>query len=285
MDPFRAEPTGRTGNRHPRLAVAPVGESMTDRTGATPTRLVLFDMDDTLFDHRHAVRESLAAGRREDPRLAARPLGGLLAEYDRLLDEVHPDVLAGRATHAEARRERFRRLYDWAGATLDEQEAEVLSRRYRARYQRFRRPVAGAPALLRALCRAVPVGIVSNNHTDEQRDKMAAIGIEASIRFLVASEDVGVGKPDPAIFLRALELGGVDASETVMVGDNWEADIVGASAAGIRPFWLNRTGRTAPASDRPVPELRDLRPVRTVAPILLAGAAGATVGGRRNRPL
>jgi HAD superfamily hydrolase (TIGR01549 family) len=225
-------------------------------------------MDDTLFDHRFAVRRALALVRRDDPRLARTSLTAMIGEYDRLLEAVHPDVLAGRTTHAEARRERFRRLFEWSGASASPRDLSEVASRYRAFYQASRRPVPGAPELLRWLRGRSVVGIVSNNHTSEQKDKLLALGIANDVAFLMTSEDAGAEKPDPAIFRRALDLAGAEASDAVMVGDNWEADVEGALAAGIRPVWLNRTGRPKPRGARAVAELPGLRPVRAVARLL-----------------
>ena len=126
---------------------------------------------------------------------------------------------------------------------------EAVSARYREFYQQARRPVEGAPALLRALRGKVAVGIVSNNHTVEQQDKLAATGMRALIDFLLTSEDAGA-EAGPEIFDLALERGGARRDEAVMVGDTWGTDIVGARAAGIRSFWLNRSGRAAARPDR-----------------------------------
>jgi HAD superfamily hydrolase (TIGR01549 family) len=244
------------------------------RTPARPKeglRVVLFDMDDTLFDHSFSLRKGLAAVWRSDPALRARPLAGFVGEYERLLEEIHPRVLHGQTTHAEARVERFRRLFEWAGSPRSESEVTALSDRYRSTYQDSRRPVEGAPALLRSLHGRVAVGVVSNNHTAEQREKAKAIGIGEYLDFLLTSEDAGVEKPKPGIFRAALSRAGAKPSEAVMVGDNWSADIVGARTAGIRPVWLNRRAAARPDVLPDVIELRALAPVREVRPTLLAG--------------
>ncbi|MCI4362579.1 MAG: HAD-IA family hydrolase, partial [Thermoplasmata archaeon] len=94
--------------------------------------------------------------------------------------------------------------------------------------------------------------------------KLRALGIERDNTFLWTSEYAGVEKPDPEIFRRALDLAGAEAADAVMVGDNWDADVQGALAAGIRPVWLNPTGRPRPRGVPAVTELRGLRPVRDV---------------------
>ncbi|HXQ93961.1 MAG TPA: HAD family hydrolase [Thermoplasmata archaeon] len=232
--------------------------------------VVLFDMDDTLFDHTFALRGALARVWRDDPPLRRRPFRSVLTTYTRLLDEIHPEVLQHRRTHAEARQERFRRLFDWAGVPRSPAEFEELSVRYRTEYQALRRPVPGALTLLRSLRGRATVGVVSNNHTTEQRDKMAATGLVEFVDFLVTSEDAGSEKPAPAIFRTALQLANRGPDEAVMVGDTWSTDIVGARALGIRAVWLNRAGQARPDSASEVLELRSLVPARRLARRLLA---------------
>ena len=47
-------------------------------------------------------------------------------------------------------------------------------------------------------------------------------------------------KPDPRIFWMLLERAGLRADEAAHVGDDPEADVEGARAAGVLPIWLNR---------------------------------------------
>jgi HAD superfamily hydrolase (TIGR01509 family) len=233
--------------------------------------VVWFDMDDTLFDHAYATRAGLTGAWRSDRRLRSLPLHEVVRRYAVLLDEISPSASARPMSHAEARRERFRRLYESAGTRVSEREASAISRRYRAIYQRARRPVPGVPALLRGLPPDLRIGIVTNNHTAEQEDKLRAIGLRGAIRYLVTSEDVGASKPDPAIFSAALEYAGVSAERSVMVGDRWGTDVLGAVAAGIRPVWFNRWGEAPPTGAPPVAELRSFRPLSTARPTILEG--------------
>jgi HAD superfamily hydrolase (TIGR01549 family) len=236
---------------------------------APPVEFVWFDMDDTLFDHAFAARRGLEAVWREDARLRALTFRDVQRRYVVLLDEVTPSITAPAMTHAEARQERFRRLYEGAGTDLSRGEARAISDRYREIYQRSRRPVPGAAALLRWLTPRVPVGIVSNNHTAEQEDKLRAIGLRTAITHLVTSEDVGTSKPDPAIFHHALEKAGVPAERSVMVGDRWATDVLGARAAGVRPIWLNRWAELRPDDAGTVEELRSFRPLSAAGPVIL----------------
>lgn len=79
---------------------------------------------------------------------------------------------------------------------------------------------------------------------------------------MVISGEIGVAKPDPAIFEVALARANLTTNDVWHVGDSLSTDVAGAIAAGIKSVWLNRTGRSRGPSD-PVPTyevgtLRDL---------------------------
>ena len=230
-------------------------------------RAVLFDLDDTLFDHRSSARAAL----REVHHVHARD-----AEFEeferhhtRYLEEMHVEVLAGRIGLDEARRERFRRVFAALGLALRDDEVDTVATAYRTGYMSARRPLEGAADLLDAVRRHARVGIVTNNLFDEQRDKLAYCGLAGFVDALVVSDAVGVSKPDPRIFTMALDRLGAAAQDAVMVGDSWENDIIGASAAGIRAVWFNPAGRAMPEHPPDVSEIRALTPVDEVLPVLL----------------
>ena len=59
---------------------------------------------------------------------------------------------------------------------------------------------------------------------------------------MVISHEVGIEKPHPGIFKRALERAGVPPALVLMVGDQYYSDVQGALAVGIQPLWLDRDG-------------------------------------------
>jgi len=230
------------------------------------TTAVLFDLDDTLFDHWACTRAALAALRNRFPAFEHQPVDRVEVEHRRLLEELHLQVLAGRMTVDDARIERFRQLLGFVGEAADADSAVEAAAAYRAAYRGHWRPVEGARDLLAAVHERVATGVVTNNVAFEQRQKIAACGFGPLLDVAVISEEAGVTKPDPRIFRMALDQLGCPAGETVMIGDAWATDIVGARAAGIRPVWFNRFG--APSPDRSVTEVRSLAPVSVVLSVL-----------------
>lgn len=220
---------------------------------------VLFDLDDTLFDHDYCSRSALWSLGEEHPALSAAPWEELRRSYSRLLEEVHARLLDGEFTLDEARRERFRRLF----AELGEEPPDELVRRaaegYGRAYRQSWRAVPGAEELLRRVGERAKVAVVTNNLLREQQDKLSVLGLERYVDALVASEGVGVAKPEPEIFRVALKCVGCAPEEAVMVGDSWASDVLGARAAGIPAVWLNAHGVECPDPSL-AREIRSLEP-------------------------
>jgi YjjG family noncanonical pyrimidine nucleotidase len=232
-------------------------------------RAVLFDLDDTLFDHRHCARSALGALHAAHPAFQSHPFDDFERLHVRLLEELHRRVAVGELPLDVARQERFRRLFEAMGAAADDDTVAHAAATYRDGYRRLRQPVTGAAALLAAVSTHAAIGIVSNNLLEEQADKLRYCGLDRYVDVLVVSEETGISKPDPRIFDIALERLEVTADDAVMVGDSWTADVAGARAAGIRAIWFNPTRAPKPEPDDAVQELWSLEPVERVVPVIL----------------
>ena len=231
-------------------------------------RAVLFDLDDTLFDHTYSTLDALSALQGVYSWLRAWPLDELASRHSRLLERLHLDVLAGRLGIENARIRRFTELAAESGTAVVPDEAAAVAADYRRAYVAAWRPVPGAMALLEALHPRAPIGVVSNNVVGEQLDKITLCGLARYLDTVVISEEAGVAKPDPRVFDIALARLGASADETVMVGDSWATDIAGARAAGMRAVWFNRRALPRPGPGA-VTELRSLEPVATAIELIL----------------
>lgn len=231
-------------------------------------RLALFDLDDTLFDHRRCYRGGLAALRRRWPGLRRLPWVEAIDEYERSLARLHPLVMQGALSSSDSRRARLRALFQAGGldpGPVTLREAETL---WAETYRVLWRCVPGSVPLLRSLrARGVRIGIVTNHQSAPQREKIRGLGLEGLVDQITISEEVGAVKPDPEIFASALRAASVDASAAVMIGDSWESDVLGARRAGIRPVWFRRGSEGPP--DRSVPTLRSFRPLARARSVIL----------------
>ena len=80
---------------------------------------------------------------------------------------------------------------------------------------------------------------------------MGGVGLESYLDFVVTAKEVGADKPEPPIFLAALERAGVNASEALYIGDQYQTDILGARGVGITPVLIDRFDLAPEVSDCP----------------------------------
>ena len=92
------------------------------------------------------------------------------------------------------------------------------------------------------------LGVIANQPS-QVRAAMERDGLVGFFEVWGVSDDLGLHKPDPALFRRTLELAGVAGERTVMVGDRLDYDMRPARAAGMHTVWLLR----GEAPDDPTP--------------------------------
>ena len=120
------------------------------------------------------------------------------------------------------------------------------------------RPYPEVPGVLAAWRdRGLKLVVVSNWDVS-LHEVLARTGLAPLLDGAIDSASFGAAKPDPSIFAAGLELAGVDAGEAMHVGDDVEADVDGARAAGIEPVLIARDG-PAPAGVRAVTALDELQ--------------------------
>ena len=94
------------------------------------------------------------------------------------------------------------------------------------------------------------LGLLTNLQTEV--DSMCReLGIAAYLDFTVTSAEVGADKPQPPIFLKALELAQVQPAEAIHVGDQYQNDVLGARSVGISPILLDRADYYTEITDCP----------------------------------
>ena len=124
--------------------------------------------------------------------------------------------------------------------------------------------IPGAKDLLDYLVKKYDVNILSNGFKEVQMRKLRSSGIENYIHHLVLSDDCGITKPLRGIFDYALERTGATAETTVMIGDNYDADVQGAKNAGWRTVLFNIKGfdrNSVPDADIVVEKLEDIKSI------------------------
>ncbi|WP_205696289.1 HAD family hydrolase [Conexibacter sp. SYSU D00693] len=114
------------------------------------------------------------------------------------------------------------------------------------------------PAALDALRAAGLRLVVCSNWDVSLHDVLRETGLRERLDAVVTSAEVGAAKPDGRTFAAALHAAGCRAREALHVGDDLEADVRGARAAGIAAVLVDRAGAGAPAGVRVVRGLDEL---------------------------
>lgn len=98
----------------------------------------------------------------------------------------------------------------------------------------------GVPAALQLLReRSFRQGIIANQQPGLE-ERLKHWGIRDFFKIIVSSAEIGVSKPDPAIFEMALSMAGCRPEEAVMIGDRIDNDVVPAKTVGMRTVWVRQ---------------------------------------------
>jgi putative hydrolase of the HAD superfamily len=106
------------------------------------------------------------------------------------------------------------------------------------------------PVLTALKDKGVALGLISNISSNIDQI-YHGLGLSTYLGFVVTPDEVGATKPDPRIFLAALERAAVTAEEAIHVGDQYQSDVVGARGVGIKPLLLDRDGVWSEVDDCP----------------------------------
>ncbi len=90
--------------------------------------------------------------------------------------------------------------------------------------------------------------IISNGFPEIQYNKLKNAEIFHFFKKIIISEEQGFTKPDIRIFKRALQLAGAFLQDSLMIGDDYNADIVGAQNAGLDQVFVDTHNTSKPAT-------------------------------------
>ncbi|WP_248761906.1 HAD family hydrolase [Pseudarthrobacter sp. SSS035] len=221
-------------------------------------RAVLFDLDNTLFDHPASARAGFDAflrhlGREQSEELTLSWLEIEQVNYDRFLSKE--------LSFHEQRRERLRQFLPLTGLAIPQTDTgldelfAIYLQNYEDAWTAF--PDA-APALWSLRDGGMLVGVVTNGNHNQQTSKISRIGLGPLIDRIFSSELTSHAKPAPEAFTQPCKSMKIAPAQTLYVGDNYRVDIEGAQNAGLHAIHLNRDG----AGDRgAIQSLAELAPL------------------------
>ena len=102
--------------------------------------------------------------------------------------------------------------------------------------------------------RGVLLALVTNGESHKQRGKIERFGLERFFKTILIEGELGYGKPDERVFLRALSDLGLGPDQAWSVGDNLEWDVAGPQKLGIFSIWNDFRKKGLPPSPEVVPD-------------------------------
>ena len=205
----------------------------------TKYRNLFIDLDDTVYDFSAASRESFLETYEQ-------------LHYERYFDsfEHYMSIYApynlelwriygeGKITKEELNRRRYSHPLEVVGVN-DAQLAATFCSNALALIPTKGPLEPGAIELLEYLRPKYNMYILSNGFKELQSRKMQTAGIDKYFDALILSEDIGVNKPDSRLYEHAIHRTASKPEESIMIGDMFETDIVGAANIGMKQIYFN----------------------------------------------
>lgn len=218
---------------------------------------LFFDLDGTLWDFERNSTETL---REIYTELNLSSLGipefdVFIADYHRINDALWAAYKKHEISKEQLSKGRFVRTLALYGIH-DDELAQKIATLYIERSPSKTNLIPCADKVLEALRPHYRMHIITNGFSEIQSRKLRLSGLDRYFDTLITSDEAGVNKPNPAIFDFALRKTGASASESLMIGDEPEADIEGARLAGIAQLYINL--RNQPAIETPTYEVKNL---------------------------
>ncbi len=199
--------------------------------------MIFFDIDNTLLDNDSAQAAAAAFIYNKN-----NCLQDLYSEeefpniWNDVTEKYVKQYTAGHMTFSQQRRERLNEIFK---DRMSQEKVIVAFEEYLAAYQGNWQLYPDVVPLLERY-KDTPKGIISNGDSDLQRQKLEKTGIAHYFEVIVVSDDIGIFKPDPAIFAHAVKRAGKQPSQCWYVGDKVDIDAKAAMDAGLTGVWVNR---------------------------------------------
>ncbi len=203
-------------------------------------KTLFFDLDHTLWDFESNARETISElfTNHKITHRHGIDLEEFLAEYHLVNQDLWSRYRRGLISAKSLRSERFKRAFSKLGQ-VPLGTTKLFGDEYMEICPRKPHVFPGAHEALAELSKEFPLYLVTNGFEKTQEIKLAASGLGVHFQEMVTSDRTGVKKPHPFIFEFTLKRAGVRPHEALMIGDDLEADVIGAQKAGLEAIYFN----------------------------------------------
>ena len=144
-----------------------------------------------------------------------------------------------KVTKSELRYGRLKNTFDAINYSISDDLIDIIAIQYIDYLADFNHLFEGTFEILEYLKKKYKLHIITNGFEEIQNKKMINSKIEHYFDKIITSESVGVKKPNPRVFTHALNIANAEKHNSIMIGDNVEADIKGALNIGMHAIHCN----------------------------------------------
>ena len=201
---------------------------------------VFFDLDNTLWNHREnsiiTLKEMFGEHKIEEEfNIDFEEWHNVFYDINELL---WADLRDAKITKEDLKKRRFKEPF--AHFKIDQEEFfSIFDNQYLARMTDKTIVVEGAEELLKYLHPKYSLHIITNGFVEVSEHKVNNSTLNGFFETLTCADEIGVRKPDPKLFDLALEKANAKKEESIFIGDDWIADIVGANRYGMQSIYFD----------------------------------------------
>ena len=218
---------------------------------------VFFDLDHTLWDF---DRNSKLAFQRV---FIKHNIDMDIADFIKVYEPINFDYWKlfreERVTKEELRRGRLVDAFNTFKIGFSMDHIDVLAEAYIDELPIDNHLFEGTVEVLDYLSEKYLLHIITNGFHEVQNLKLKNSGILTYFKTVTTSEEVGLKKPNPVIFKTAMEKAIAQPQKSIMIGDTFEADILGAEAVGMETLFYNYRKDVIPSKYRVVNSLTEIK--------------------------
>ncbi|MFN0032660.1 MAG: YjjG family noncanonical pyrimidine nucleotidase [Flavobacteriales bacterium] len=210
-----------------------------------PYEHLFFDLDGTLWDIRRNTRESLLFlfDKHKEEGLDQVDFENFLQYYTVENEKVWKLYRQNKIEKSVLRIVRFTRAFAKVKFAARQSFVQQFANDFSAHCPTQPHLIPGTLHMLQTLHGHLPMHIITNGFSEIQHTKLHASGITHFFRHIINSEECGARKPSEIIFRYAMEKTAARPETSLMIGDDWEADIVGARNYGMDQCWVAGAAR------------------------------------------
>jgi putative hydrolase of the HAD superfamily len=160
---------------------------------------------------------------------------------------------------SDLRYSRLKDTFEEMNYKTDESLINTLAEEYITYLSQYNKLFDGAIDILEYLKPKYELHIITNGFEEVQFKKLRNSKLLPFFNQIITSEKVGAKKPNPIIFQYALDIAFAKSKESIMIGDNFEADILGAKSVGMNAIFCKFNGEQSSADVLSVSKLAQLK--------------------------